>query len=40
MFDGKGRKIHFNRVCDENGNFISEEKNIEMAMSHFFGVPS
>ena len=40
MFDSKGRKIHFNRVCDENGNFISEEKNIEKAAEYFFGYPS
>ena len=40
MYDGKGNKIHFNKVCDENGKFVSEEENIEMAAKHFFGVPS
>lgn len=40
MFNAKGKKIHFNRVCDENGKFISEEANIQTAMEHFFGVPS
>ena len=40
IYDSKGRKISFNRVCDENGNFISERQNIEKAMDYFFGVPS
>lgn len=40
IYDRKGKKISFNRVCDENGNFISEEDNLATAMEHFFGVPS
>lgn len=40
IYDRKGNKISFNRVCDENGNFISEEDNLATAMEHFFGVPS
>ena len=40
MYDAKGKKISFNRVCDENGKFISEEDNLATAMEHFFGVPS
>ena len=40
MFTAKGKKIHFNRVCDENGKFISEEDNIALASEYFFGVPS
>ena len=40
MYDSKGRKISFNRVCDDDGKFISEEDNLATAMEHFFGVPS
>jgi len=40
IYDSKGKKISFNRVCDANGNFISEEDNIATAMERFFGVPS
>lgn len=40
IYDAKGRKISFNKVCDENGNFVSEEDNIATAMEHFFGIPS
>ena len=40
IYDHQGRKISFNRVLDEKGNFMSEEDNIATAMEHFFGVPS
>ena len=40
IYDSKGKKISFNRVCDENGKFISEEDNLAVAMDNFFGVPS
>lgn len=40
IYDNKGRKISFNRVCDENGKFISEKDNIAKAMEYFYGVPS
>ena len=40
IYDSKGRKISFNRVCDESGKFISEEDNIATAMKYFYGVPS
>ena len=40
IYDNKGKKISLNRVCDSNGNFVSEEDNIAVAMERFFGVPS